>query len=241
MYRERLTSSARQDISKLDYEIQTLMTGEGLVTGPNTPFALPLKIDLYEDYLKSLDTWRKEVRKPVDEGFFLTMRILQLADTHIGDSAYNKLDENGYNQREMDVYSAFSQVVDFALKEEPDLILHSGDLFDTVRPSNRAISFVMGQLLKISDTGIPMVIISGNHETPRLRETGSVFKVFEHVDNLHLAFTGKCQTFEFGDLKVHALPHNLVGCVAGQGGEGLIGVLDLHLQVSHSDGVAHTA
>ncbi len=68
--RERLTSSARQDISKLDYEIQTLMTGEGLVTGPNTPFALPLKIDLYEDYLKSLDNGNREVRKPVDKGFF---------------------------------------------------------------------------------------------------------------------------------------------------------------------------
>ena len=68
--RERLSSSARQDISKLDYEIQTLMTGEGLVIGPNTPFALPLKIDLYETYLKELDFQPKEDKKPVDAGFF---------------------------------------------------------------------------------------------------------------------------------------------------------------------------
>ena len=68
--RERLTSSARQDISKLDYEIQTLMTGEGLVTGPNTPFALPLKVDLYETYLKDLASGPKEVRKSVDTDFF---------------------------------------------------------------------------------------------------------------------------------------------------------------------------
>ena len=67
---ERLTSSARQDISKLDYEIQTLMTGEGLVTGPNTPFALPLKVDLYEDYLKNLAPKKKEDKKSVDKGFF---------------------------------------------------------------------------------------------------------------------------------------------------------------------------
>jgi hypothetical protein len=68
--RERLTSSARQDISKLDYEIQTLMTGEGLVTGPKTPFALPLKIDLYENYLEALGKKPGKKKKTVDAGFF---------------------------------------------------------------------------------------------------------------------------------------------------------------------------
>ncbi len=136
------------------------------------------------------------------------MRIFHLADTHIGYSAYNRLDENGINQREADVCAAFARIVDVALKEEPDIILHSGDLFDAVRPSNRAISFVMEQLLRISGAGIPTVIISGNHSTPRLRETGSVFKVFEHIKNIHLAFIGKKQEFEFGDVKIHALPHS---------------------------------
>lgn len=136
------------------------------------------------------------------------MKIFHLADTHIGYSAYSKLDADGYNQREMDVYSAFDQVVETALAESPDLVLHCGDLFDTVRPSNRAISFVMGELLKLSDAGIPTVIISGNHSTPRLRETGSVFRVFEHVKGLHLAYTGKCERFSFDNLMVHALPHS---------------------------------
>ncbi len=135
------------------------------------------------------------------------MKILHLADSHIGYSAYNRLDENGYNQREMDVYNAFEQVMDFALKNKPDVVLHSGDVFDSVRPSNRAISFVIGQLLRLSDASIPMVLISGNHSTPRLRETGSVFKVLEHIDNVHLAYTGRYQTFKFENLKVHALPH----------------------------------
>jgi len=136
------------------------------------------------------------------------MKIFHLADTHIGYSAYNALDPDGYNQREMDIYLAFERIVDLALKESPDLVLHSGDLFDTVRPSNRAISFVMGQLLRVSEAEIPMAIISGNHSTPRLRETGSVFKVFEHVKGLHLAYTGTLEEFVFGDLSVHALPHS---------------------------------
>ncbi len=68
--RERLSGSARQDISRLDYEIQTLMTGEGLVTGPKTPFALPLKVDLYENYLARHQSKPGKKRKPVDKGFF---------------------------------------------------------------------------------------------------------------------------------------------------------------------------
>jgi hypothetical protein len=68
--RERLAGSARQDISRLDYEIQTLMTGEGLVTGPNTPFALPLKVDLYETYLAGMAGKPERKRKSADKGFF---------------------------------------------------------------------------------------------------------------------------------------------------------------------------
>jgi DNA repair exonuclease SbcCD nuclease subunit len=135
------------------------------------------------------------------------MKILHLADTHLGYSAYNKLDASGINQRESDVYDAFGQIVDFALEKRVDLVLHSGDLFDTVRPSNRAISFAVRQLLRLSDAGIPVVMISGNHETPRLRETGSAFRIFEHISDLHLAYTGPMQTFEFGDVKIHGLPH----------------------------------
>ncbi|KYK29017.1 MAG: hypothetical protein AYK23_05340 [Candidatus Proteinoplasmatales archaeon SG8-5] len=135
------------------------------------------------------------------------MKVLHLADTHIGYSAYNRLDENGYNQREMDVYDSFRQVIDHAVKDRPDLVVHAGDLFDSVRPSNRALSFVIEQLLRLSDAGIQTVMVSGNHSTPRLRETGSAFKLFEHIDNVHLAYTGKYQTFDIGDLEVHALPH----------------------------------
>ena len=110
------------------------------------------------------------------------MKIFHLADTHVGFSAYNKLDlDSGLNQREMDFYSVFKKFVDYAISAKPDLILHSGDFFDSVRPTNRAISFGMDQLLRLADAGIPIIIIAGNHSTPRLRETGSVFRLFEHL------------------------------------------------------------
>jgi uncharacterized protein len=49
-----LRGSSKQDISDLGPEIQTLMPGEAIVTTLEAPFALPAKVFLYEEYLKSL-------------------------------------------------------------------------------------------------------------------------------------------------------------------------------------------
>lgn len=138
------------------------------------------------------------------------MKIFHLADTHLGFSAYNKLEpDSGLNQREIDFYSAFQRFVDIALETMPDLILHSGDLFDSVRPTNRAISIAMDQLLRLSKAKIPIVIIAGNHSTPRLRETGSVFRLFEHLDHVYPIYKDQYECIEFPEieLKVHAIPH----------------------------------
>ncbi|MEA1957380.1 MAG: exonuclease SbcCD subunit D [Euryarchaeota archaeon] len=136
-------------------------------------------------------------------------KIFHLADTHIGYSAYRKIDEaTGLNQREVDTYEAFKQFIDYAVKEKPDIILHAGDLFDSVRPTNRAICFVLEQLIRLSEAGIPFVVISGNHETPRLKETGSVFSLFEHIPEVYVVYENKYELIEIDDLKLHAIPHS---------------------------------
>ncbi|HDM25348.1 MAG TPA: exonuclease SbcCD subunit D, partial [Thermoplasmatales archaeon] len=68
----------------------------------------------------------------------MTLKIVHLADTHLGFSAYRKITKDGLNQREVDVYNAFGRAVDKILEIKPDLIIHAGDLFDSVRPNNRA-------------------------------------------------------------------------------------------------------
>ena len=142
------------------------------------------------------------------------MRVLHVADTHIGYSAYRRVDSRlGLNQREVDVYNAFTEFVNYAIETHPDLILHAGDLFDSVRPTNRAISHVLELLLRLSGEGIPFVVISGNHETPRLRETGSVFKLFEHLDGIYPVYEGRYDQIILDDLGVivHAIPHTQTG------------------------------
>jgi DNA repair exonuclease SbcCD nuclease subunit len=138
------------------------------------------------------------------------MKILHVSDTHLGYSAYRKSTEDGINQREIDIYNAFEQFVDYAVDTKPDLIIHCGDLFDNVRPNNRAISFAVNQIVRLSKINIPLVIISGNHEYPKLKETGHIFSVFDHLENVYPFYHSKYETidFEFENKKlvIHAIP-----------------------------------
>jgi len=136
------------------------------------------------------------------------MKILHVSDTHLGYSAYRKATDDGINQREMDIYNAFEQFVEYAIKAKPDLIIHAGDLFDSVRPNNRAITFAVKQFVKLSKKKIPVLIIAGNHEHPKLRETGHIFQIFDHIENIYPIYDAKYETIEFTEdkIQIHAIP-----------------------------------
>lgn len=138
------------------------------------------------------------------------MRLVHLSDTHLGFGAYSRLDPNeAINQREADFYHSFQKAIDKAMALKPDIVVHAGDLFDGVRPQNRAIDFALRQLIRLSDEGIETVLISGNHSTPRLMETGSIFRIFEHLPHIHPVHEPGCSRIKIGDLTVHAIPHSV--------------------------------
>ena len=66
--RNILKSSSKQDISHLEKEIQTLEIGEALITYPGAPFALPVKIHLYDEFIS--ENAEKIKKDSVDEDFF---------------------------------------------------------------------------------------------------------------------------------------------------------------------------
>jgi len=138
------------------------------------------------------------------------LRIVHMSDTHLGYSAYSKIDPaEGVNQREADIYAAFQRAVDRAIELKPDIVIHSGDLFDSVRPQNRAIDFALRQLIRLSEAGIETVLISGNHSTPRLRETGSIFRIFEHLEHVHPVHEPGGAKIVVGDTTITAIPHSV--------------------------------
>lgn len=52
--RVRVEESAKQDLSSLDVEIQTLEKGEAIISTLNVPFPIPARIHRYEDYIEQL-------------------------------------------------------------------------------------------------------------------------------------------------------------------------------------------
>ena len=56
------------------------------------------------------------------------VRIAHFADTHLGYKQYN-LDE-----REKDIYTALDDIGEKILEEHADIVIHSGDLFDSPVP-----------------------------------------------------------------------------------------------------------
>lgn len=137
------------------------------------------------------------------------MRIVHLADVHIGHQrAGAKIDpETKLNQREVDVCTAFSGAVDAVIELKPDAMLISGDLFDSVGPSNRALNFVVSQLSRLSKEGVPVVVIGGNHDTPSMRETGSVLQPLGKLAGITPVFRGQYEVVKIGEATIHCLPH----------------------------------
>ncbi|HYT63592.1 MAG TPA: DNA repair exonuclease [Gemmatimonadales bacterium] len=109
------------------------------------------------------------------------MKLAHLADLHLGFRQFDRQTPRGTNQREADVAEAFRRAVDDLLEQRPDLIVIAGDLFHSVRPTNAAILFCFRQLQRLR-TGLPetpIVVIAGEHDTPRSTETGTILRLYE--------------------------------------------------------------
>ena len=136
------------------------------------------------------------------------MKIIHFSDTHLGYGEYSKVDPaSGINQRELDVNAAFRQAIDIILKKKPDLVIHAGDLFDSPRPSNRAIHTALSELQRLSNAGIPTVLISGNHSTPRVAASCSIFEAITILPNMHPIYKKQYEKIIIGDAAVHVVPH----------------------------------
>ena len=138
------------------------------------------------------------------------MKIAHLADLHLGYRAYHRSTSRGVNQREADVADAFRRAVAQVAALRPDLVLIAGDVFHAVRPSNTAIAEAFRQLSVLTERlpGVPVVMIAGNHDSPRSVDTGNILCLFREIENVHVVFE-ECRPVKLPDLDttVLCMPH----------------------------------
>ncbi|HET7621708.1 MAG TPA: metallophosphoesterase [Gemmatimonadaceae bacterium] len=136
------------------------------------------------------------------------MRLVHLADLHLGYRQYHRLTPAGINQREADVAHAFKGAVDRAIELRPDIIVIAGDIFHTVRPMNPAIIDAFQQFHRLN-AELPdavKIMVAGNHDRPRASETGCILDLFTRVGFQVVIDQPRRFTFPDRELSILAVP-----------------------------------
>jgi len=87
------------------------------------------------------------------------MKLLHLSDLHIGKRVYefSMLEDQRY---------ILDEILGIVDQEKPDGVLLAGDIYDKTVPSGEAVQVLDGFLTSLADQGIPVFLISGNHDSP---------------------------------------------------------------------------
>ena len=151
------------------------------------------------------------------------MKIVHLSDTHLGYMGQGVqrfvsvpwLPNIPVRQQAADIVAAFTTAIDHIITViQPDIVIHSGDVFDNARPTAQMVDLVMTQMRRLSDVGIQTVIIEGNHSYPRDRSYGSVLKLLSHVPRVTVVCDEVAQ-IRLDSILLHAVPHR--AALHGQG------------------------
>ena len=87
------------------------------------------------------------------------MKFLHLADLHLGKRV------NGFSMLE-DQAHILRQILAILDGEQPDGVLIAGDVYDKSVPSVEAVELLDGFLTELRTRGVPVLLISGNHDSP---------------------------------------------------------------------------
>ena len=128
------------------------------------------------------------------------MQILHISDTHLGKRQY------GQEFREKDLYEVFNQLIDIAIKEHVNAIIHTGDLFDVNDPPNRAEYEAVKALKRLKEHNIPFIVIAGDHDTPKKSQSLYPQKLLEELELIKFLYLDNIK-YTVGDVYIYGISH----------------------------------
>ncbi|MFA6023411.1 MAG: exonuclease SbcCD subunit D [Candidatus Pacearchaeota archaeon] len=99
------------------------------------------------------------------------MRFAHLGDCHLGGWRFPELQELNMQ--------SFSMAIDISIKEKVDMLLITGDLFDSAYPAIEILKKAFAEFKKLKDAKIPCYIIAGSHDYSVAGKT--FLEVLEHA------------------------------------------------------------
>ena len=100
---------------------------------------------------------------------------------------------------------SFTRALDKVIELAPDVVLIAGDVFHQVRPTNTAIlhAYLQFARLRAALPDTEVVMVAGNHDTPRAAETGCILRLFVPL-GVHVV-DAEPRALDFPDLDLSVL------------------------------------
>jgi len=139
------------------------------------------------------------------------LRILHFSDLHIGVENYGRTDpKTGLSTRLGDFLDSLDQVVEFALNEGVDLVLLAGDAYKGRDPTQTHQLEFAKRLNRLSQSGIPMFLLVGNHDLPAASSRATAMDIFPTLEVANIHVGNSLKTYDVptpsGPLQVLAVP-----------------------------------
>ncbi len=111
------------------------------------------------------------------------IKFLHFADVHMGLENYGHYDpKTGLHTRLIDFIASLSTIIDIAIEEKVDFALFCGDAYKNSNPSPTHQREFARQIYRLSQEGIPTVLINGNHDNPLTFGRASALDIFQTLD-----------------------------------------------------------
>jgi exonuclease SbcD len=107
------------------------------------------------------------------------VRILHLADIHLGMENYGRTDPaTGLSSRLGDFLRTLDEALDWALNNDVHLVLIAGDVYKNRDPSPTVQREFARRIARLSTAGLPTYLIVGNHDLPNASARADTIEIF---------------------------------------------------------------
>ena len=96
---------------------------------------------------------------------------------------YGRLDPaTGVNRRVLDFLHRFDEVIEYGIEHDVDLVIFTGDAFKTRNPNPTYQRAFARRVKRLTDAGVPIVLLVGNHDLPIMAQRASSVDIFRTLD-----------------------------------------------------------